>query len=87
MTLNALKHGDVAEVERVSEGLVRLVARLAFAVGKASEINWVFKCSCARVSICRASRVVNHRVADVAVVPDDLSRLANVLTIMAAETA
>ena len=41
MTLYTLEHRYVAEIDRVLEGLVCLVAGLAFAIGKATEIDRV----------------------------------------------
>ena len=39
MTLDALKHRDVSQVDRMLEGLVRFVARLALPDGKRAQIN------------------------------------------------
>ena len=41
MALNTLKHRNVAEVDRMFEGLVCLVARFAFAIRQAAEIHRV----------------------------------------------
>ena len=39
MALDALEHRDVAKIDRMLEGFVGLVTRLAFAIGKAPEVN------------------------------------------------
>ena len=39
MAFDALEHRNVAEVDRVTEALVRLVACLAFAIGEATEVH------------------------------------------------
>jgi hypothetical protein len=41
MTLHALKHRYVAEIQWVFERLVGLVAGVAFAIGHAAEVNRV----------------------------------------------
>ena len=68
------------------ESLVRLVAGLAFSVAKSSKINRVFERSGSGVLFDWSSGVVEHRVADVAVIPDDLAGIAYMLAIMTAET-
>jgi hypothetical protein len=39
MTLNTLEHGNISQVDRMFEWLVRFVAGLAFAIGKATKID------------------------------------------------
>jgi hypothetical protein len=39
MTLNALKHRDIAEIHWVFEGLVSPMAGFTFAIGQAAEVN------------------------------------------------
>jgi hypothetical protein len=87
MALDALKHRDVAEVNWMLKWLVRLVTELAFAIGEASEIDRMLESSGPRILFWRSSRVVDHRVADVAIIPDHFARIANMLAIMATETA
>ena len=69
------------------EGLVRLMAEVTFAIGKSSKIDGVLERSGARIVFRRARRIVDHRVADVAVISNHLAAVANVFAVMAAETA
>ena len=39
MTFNTLEHGNIAQVNRVLERFVGLVARFAFAVSEAAEVD------------------------------------------------
>ena len=87
MALDTLEHRNIAEVHRVLEGLVRLVAELAFMVGKASEINRMLEGSGSHILLGRSSGIVDHRVADVAIIPDHFAAVANVFAVMTAETA
>ena len=87
MALDALKHRNVAEVHRMLKGLVRLVAKLAFVIRKASEINWMLEGSGSHILLGRSSGIVDHRVADVAIIPDHFAAVANVFAVMTAETA
>ena len=86
MALDALKHRDVTQIDWVPERLVRLMAALAFAVREAAQINRMLIGTELHGSggICR---VVNHRVTYIAVVADDLARVANVLAVMTTKTA
>jgi hypothetical protein len=86
MALDALKHRDITQVDWVPERFVRLVAALAFAIREASEINRML--IGAELHRSRGiGGVVNHRVADIAIVADDLARVTNVLTVMTTKTA
>ena len=67
--------------------LVRLVAELAFMVGKASEINRMLEGSGSHILLGWSSGIVDHRVADVAIIPNHFACIANVFAVMAAETA
>ena len=49
MTIDALKHRDVAQIDRVLEGFVGLVTALTFTRLQASEVYRVFEGSGARV--------------------------------------
>ena len=63
------------------------MAGLALTVRKTSKINWMLERASSRILFGWSSRVVEHRVADVAIIPDELACIANMLTIMAAKTA
>ena len=65
--------------------LVRFVAGFAFAIGEAAEIDRMLERSDSRVFFRRPRGIVEHSVADVAVVADDLASVAHVLTIVTAE--
>ena len=43
MTLNALKRGNIAEVNRVLKGFVRFVTKLALVFGERTQINRMLK--------------------------------------------
>lgn len=68
------------------EGLVGLMAELAFVIGEASEVNGMLESSRARVSFWRTRGIVNHRVADVAIISDHFPRIADMFTVMTTET-
>ena len=87
MALDALKHRDIAKVHRMLKGLVRLMAKLAFVIGKPSEINRMLEGSGSHILLGWSSGIVDHRVADVAVISNHLAAAADVFTVMTAETA
>ena len=87
MALDALELRNVAEVYRMLEGFVGLVAELAFAVGETAEIDWMFERSGARVVLRRTGRIVDYRMTDVAIISDYSAGIANVLAVVTAETA
>ena len=87
MAFHTLKHRDIAEVHGMLKWLVRLVAEVAFAVGETSEINRMLERSGLPIVFRRARRIVDHRVADVAVISNHLAAAADVFTVMTAETA
>jgi len=87
MALNTLKHRNVAEVDWMLKGLVRLVAEIAFMVGKASKINRMLEGSGSHILLGWSSGIVDHRVADVAVISNYFAGIAHVLSVMTAETA
>ena len=67
--------------------LVCLVAKLAFVIFQRAEINRVLEGTGLHVFLRVPGRVVDHRVADVAVVGDDLAGIAYVITIVTTEAA
>ena len=67
------------------KGLVCFMAELAFVIGKTSEINRMLEGSGSHILLGRSSGIVDHRVADVAIIPDHFARIAYVLTIVAAK--
>lgn len=69
------------------ERLVGPMARTAAALGQSPEIDRVFERPGLRILNSRSSRIVDHRMTDVAVVSYDLARLTNVLAIMTPKTA
>jgi hypothetical protein len=86
MALDALEHRNVAEVHRMLEGLIALVAELAFVIGERAKIDGMFKSASLNILFSRSSRVVEYRVADGAVVADHFARVADVLAIVTAKT-
>ena len=85
MAFHALKHRDVSEVNRVFERFVRFVARFALAIFKPAEINGMLYWNRHR-SRRGARRVGQDCVANVAIVPDRLAGITNVLTIVTTKT-
>lgn len=55
VTFNALKHRDVAEIHRVSEGLVRFVAEVALVIRQRAEIDGMFKRTSLNILFSRSS--------------------------------
>jgi hypothetical protein len=86
MTLNTLKHRDITKINRMLEGLVGFVAIVAFVFGERAQINRMLEWPSLYRS-GRIERVVNYRVADVAVVGDDFASVTNVLAVVTAEAA
>ena len=58
VTFRTLKHRYIAQVHRMFERLIRLVARVAFAIGKSAEIDRVYKRSGLRILFRRSSGIV-----------------------------
>ena len=54
MTLDALKHGNVAEIYRMLERLIRLMASVALAIGERAEINRMLERTTSRVLFGRS---------------------------------
>ena len=86
MALYALKHRDVAEIDRVFERLVRFVTRLALAIGEPAKIDGMLERRRLR-PWRRSRRVRQNRMADIAIVSYDFSVLTVVLAVVTAETA
>ena len=87
MTLGALEHRDVAEVDRVLEGLVCRVAGVTFTRSETAEVDGMFEGSGVWVLFNRTRGVVEHGVADVAIVADDFARAALVLAVVTTESS
>ena len=87
MTLDALEHRNITQIYWVLEGLVGFVAIVAFVIGKRAQINRVLEGTGLHILLRRRRRVVDHRVADVAVVGNDFAGIADVLAIVTAEAA
>jgi hypothetical protein len=86
MALNTLKHRNIAEVDRMFERLVSLVARFAFAIRQAAEIHRVLN----RQSLdhrFRARGVRQDRVTDITVLWNHLAGVANVFAVVATKTS
>lgn len=86
MTYRALELRYVAEIDRVLELLIRLMACITSPIGEGSEIHRMDERP--RLHVCRrrSVRIINGRVANVAVVRDDLAGVAEMLAIVAPET-
>ena len=69
------------------EGLVGLMTELALTFGEGAQIHRMLEGTGLHVLLRRRCGVVDYRVADIAVVGDDLPGAADVLTVMTAEAA
>src|ERR1700730_8407034 len=87
MAFHTLEHRNIAEIDWMLEGLGRSMARLAFPVGEAAKINRVLEGAGLRIFFGLAGRVIEHRMADVAIIPDYLACTAHVLAVVATEAA
>lgn len=87
MAFNALEHRNITQIHRMLERFVRFVTILAFVIGEGAQIDRVLKWSGLRIVFGQSGRVVDHRVADIAVVRNDFTGIADVLAIVTAEAA
>lgn len=87
MTVGALKHRNIAEVDRVLERFVRTVTSLALTCSEAAEVDGMFEGPGVWVLFNRTRGVVEHGVADVAIVADHFARAALVLAVVTTETS
>ena len=87
MAFHTLEHRNITQIHGMLERFVRFVAILAFAIGERAQIDRVLEWSGLRIIFGRSGRIVDHRVADVAVVRNDFAGIADVLAIVTAETA
>lgn len=87
MAFNTLEHRNITQIHRMLERFVRFVTILAFVIGERAQIDRVLKWSGLRIVFGQSGRVVDHCVADVAVVGDDFAGIADVLAVVTAEAA
>src|ERR1700694_4317641 len=73
MALDTLKHRDITKINRMLERLVRFMAILAFVVSERAQINGVLKWSGPNILLRRRRRVIDHCVADIAVIANDFA--------------
>ena len=84
MTLGALEHRNIPQIDRMLKGLVGFVASVALAICQGSQIDRMLEWS----RLYRRGRVqgiVDHRVAHVAIICNDFACVADVFAIMATE--
>ena len=86
MTFNTLKRRNVAEIHRVCESLIGLMAGFAFAILQATEIDGVLERPGLYVLSRQPRRVVDHGMADITVFGDDFTRAADMFTVVTPET-
>ena len=85
MTLHTLEHRNVAKVYWMLKALIGLMTRFAFAVGQATEVDWMLNLK--SFHVCRGYRRIGQNgMADIAVVGDDSTRVANMLAVMTSKT-
>jgi hypothetical protein len=85
VTLDTLKHRDVAQIDGMLERLVRLVTRFAFAIREAAEIDWMLE----RAFLGNRrnlSRVRQDCVTDVAVVANHFAGVTHVFAVVTTKT-
>lgn len=87
MALDALEHRDVSEIDRVLERLISFVARLALSIGESAKIDWMLKRISTYVEFSGSCGVVNHCMADVAIISDYFPSVTHMLAVVAAETS
>lgn len=87
MTYGTLEHRYVSEIYRMLELLVRAVARIASPVSECPQIYGMGVWPALDVLFGRSGRVVNDRVADIAVIRYHFTCLANMLAVMTSETS
>ena len=87
MTLDALEHRNITQVHGMLERLVRFVAIVAFVIGERTQVDGMLERPGLRIFFRWRRRVVDHRVAYVAVVGNDFAGTADVLAIVTAEAA
>ena len=78
---------NITKIDRMLELLIRLMARVASPISKGTEIHRMDKRTGLHVRRRRIVRIIKRRVADVAVIRDHLAGVAEVLAVMASETA
>ena len=87
MALGALKLRYVAKIHRVLKCPVGLMAESTLVVSKRAELNRMLERSSLHVCRSGAGRVVDHSMANVAVVPDNFAGATHVLAVMAAKAS
>ena len=85
MAFDALKHRDVAEINRVFEWLVSLVACLALSVTEATKIYRMLK-GADFYRGGRVGRIVDYGVTNVTVVSNHLAVITHVFAVMTTKT-
>ena len=85
MALATLEHRDVSQVDRVLERFVRFVTGFAFSIRQPTEIDRMLNVDC--LGHCRRpGRIRKDGMADVAIIPNHLARVTNVLAVMTTKT-
>ena len=87
MTFYALKHGNISQVNRVFEWFISFVTCVAFATFESAEVDRMLEGASLHIPLRRRRRVVNHGVADAAIVGDDFAAVTDMLTIVTTEAA
>src|SRR6266487_758764 len=86
VALSALKLRDVTQINRVLEWPICFMTDLALHLCQAAQVDRMLERPSLRILFRRIRRVVNHCVAEVAIVPDYFAGLAHMLVIMTTET-
>ncbi len=86
MAFNTLEHGNIAEINRMFERFVCLVAGFAFAISETAEVDRVLNGQ-SLDGRSGTGRVRQNGVTDVAIPGNHFAAAANVFTIVTPETA
>ena len=87
VTLGALEARDVSQVDWMFEWLIGFVATLAFAIREGAQVNGMFEGSGLEILFRRRHRIVDHCVANIAIVANQFARVADMLAIVASEAS
>ena len=85
MTFNTLKHGNVSQVDWMLKGGIGLVTALTLSIGEATEVDWMLE-GYGFEDCCGPRGIRQNRMADIAVIRNHFSCLADMLAIVTPKT-
>lgn len=87
VTFYALERRYVPKIYGMFERFIGLVAGFAFAIGQSAKIHWMAERSGLSILGRWPGRIEDNRVADVAIVSDNLAGITHVFSVVAAEAS